>query len=196
MASDIRRRVPAPGGTILGLDRAGCLPALGVAFVALFFAAGLPAIDRLVPGLAPIAPGTLLQVGMGVTVTPAGGWKLNRSAQATVPGSRIELTNGGTRFRVFVEPYSGTAQARFEQVSNEIAKAYGIVVPGSGTAVATRGGLRGLRGAFTSLKTDGVYAVFVTRATAIIATALQPRGANQGNADDVAAMIDSIAVGP
>jgi len=194
---DARRAGQPEARTFLGLERAGWPPALAVAFVALFFAAGLPAIDRLVPGLAPIAPGTVVQVGMGVAFTPADGWKLNRSAQATVPGRQVEVTNGGTRFRVLVEPYGGTAQAKFDQVSKEIAKAFGIVVaPGSGASLATRSGLGGLRGSFTSLKTDGVYAVFVTRGTAIIATALQPQSVNQGNAGDIAAMIDSISAGP
>jgi hypothetical protein len=169
--------------TVLLRNAAGSLTVLGVV---LAVAAGLPALNRLLPGGLALGPEPYL-VGAGVRVRPPAGAQLDvgRTRPGTDRGTAL-FTVDGVRYVVVVDRYSGSLPDAAQRLRHKITQTAGYQVTDGELPVRTAEGVPGTRGGYTSPDRRGGYAVFVARGLVVEVTA----SGSELQASRVAAAID------
>ena len=157
--------------TVLLRNAVGSLTVLGVL---LAIAAGLPALNRALPGGLIMGPEPYA-VGAGVTVRPPSGAQLDVSR--TRPGSdrgTALFTVDGVRYVVVVDRYAGSLPEAAERLRRKITQTAGYQVTDAERPTATAAGVAGMRGTYTSPERRGGYAVFVARGLVVELTVSGP----------------------
>src|SRR2546421_9680113 len=126
-------------------------------------AVGLPAVNAALPAARPVPVDQPYPLGSGVTVVPPPGARLD--VTTSVPG-RTLFVLGGVRYMLVVEPFGGTLDEAAAQVRQKIAANRGYQVTGPEAGTATRRGVVGRLGGYSSPGRDGRYAVFLARGLA------------------------------
>jgi hypothetical protein len=136
---------------------------LGVAAVLAAIGLGLPAINREVPAVRPVAAHQPYVIGAGVTVVPPPGTSLDATQTRPGPqnGQALFLV-GSVRYAVVVAPFTGTLAEAATALRKKIMSNRGYQVTSPESAIATRAGVTGRQGMYASSGRDGRYAVFVS----------------------------------
>src|SRR5256885_7944708 len=141
-------------------------------------AVGLPAVNAALPAARPVPVDQPYPLGSGVTVVPPPGARLD--VTTSVPG-RTLFVLGGVRYLLVVEPFDGTLDEAAAQVRQKITANRGYQVTGPEAVTATRHGVVGRLGGYSSPGRDGRYAGFLARGLAVQVTIagadLEPRPA-------------------
>jgi hypothetical protein len=136
-----RRR---PYGTLLGSS---------IVFAVIVLLVGtLTVLDDNISGAEEIAPGTVVDVGEGVTFVPAEGWFLVR--EEIVPGSTSVVASQGSSFRVESKEWDGTLAEEADRTRRTL-EAGDVQVSDGGESFHSSGGLTGTRLAFVSATAQG-----------------------------------------
>jgi hypothetical protein len=139
----------------------------GILVVIGSLAIGLPAVNAALPAARPVPVDQPFPLGSGVTVVPPSGARLD--VTTSVPG-RTLFVLGGVRYLLVVEPAGGTLDEATAQLRQKITANRGYQVTGPEAATATRQGVAGRLGGYTSPGRDGRYAVFLARGLAVQVT--------------------------
>ena len=139
----------------------------GILVVIGSLAIGLPAVNAALPVARPVPVDQPFPLGNGVTVVPPPGARLD--VTTSVPG-RTLLVLGGVRYLLVVEPFDGTLDEATGQLRQKITANRGYQVTGPEATTATRQGVVGRLGGYTSPGRDGRYAVFLARGLAVQVT--------------------------
>lgn len=176
---------------ILGLERAGCVPALAVLVVILLVSVGLPVFNALVPAEADIEPGTVLDVGDVAAFTPADSWTLDKSEPRA---GEVVIASGATLASVSAGPATGSAEELASAVEDEIGADGGVELIGARGSIVNADGLTGVTGSFASQTDGGVYAVFVDQGVGVALVARGPLGEFSAHLREIEAMARSIDI--
>lgn len=154
-----------------GRLRRNLLGSLGILLTLAFFYAGLPALDRAVPNVRPVADDRPYDVGGGVTVRPPPGAKVDvtRTRPAARQGT-VLFVLGPVRYVIVVAPFRGDLEAATQRLHQKIVKAGGQHLVGSERATETDTGLYGRQGDYAAGTRGGRYAVFLAAGVAIEVT--------------------------
>jgi hypothetical protein len=158
------------GARWLGLEKRSIPPALlSLALMAVFVVL-LPAVDSAIPYDREIEAGDVVDLGSGLTFTPAEGWGfpdgvLVDGSGAGEDGLRsAKVTSDGVTLRVTTGPFSGTPEDLLTQI-RKINDAYGAIegytVLTDVETVMTSDGVQGVSQAFTAANVEGFIAAFV-----------------------------------
>jgi hypothetical protein len=158
---------------------------------------GLPAIDRRLPAIRPVAGGTAYVVGGGVTVIPP------RTATLDVSQTRPTRLRGTALFRlglvryaIVATPYRGSLVEAAARLRAKIMARTGYQVTGPDRIIRTEGGIDGVTGVYSSPGRLGRYSVFVAGGTAVEATASGPESDLLAALPALDASVRTIAIGP
>lgn len=157
--------------TVLLRNAAGSLAVLGVV---LAIAAGLPALNRALPGGLPVGPEPYA-VGAGVRFRPPDGAQLDagRSRPGDERGTAL-FTVEGVRCVVVVDRYSGSLDEAADRLRRKITQTAGYQVTDVELDIRTAAGVAGRRGSYTSPDRRGGYAVFVADGLVVEVTVSGP----------------------
>jgi len=141
--------------------------ALAIAGAVAAVAIGLPALDRAVPAVRPVAENARFLVGAGVTVVPPPGASVDVSA--TRPGSdqgAALFILGSVRYAVVVTAAGSpgapvTLTGAEMRLRNKITRLHGYQVTSGASPINTAQGTVGRQGSYASPGRTGWYAVFV-----------------------------------
>jgi hypothetical protein len=186
-----------------GLERRTLLPAVGVLAFALVLAYALPALDRAVPYRARVAPGDVFDMGLGVTLAPAAGWRIEGGIltreQPITPvdsiGGAVRIVRGDVAFEARTGPYDGDAAAllaQLERVQASDLRAGGYVRLGRPHAIRTRHGRHGLEQRYRGRKGVGVVAAYAFDRTGVELACFGKRLPFAAARDEVNAMLRSV----
>jgi hypothetical protein len=186
-----------------GLDRRS-IPYAAVAFAVLaLWAWVLPWVNEQVAWDDPIRAGEELRVTDEVTMTPAPGWGLvaglRTTDQVRSPGDALDqdiLTKNGVAIVIQQGPFAGTPtelldQAELISTANDDGAFHAKGEVGPETTAA---GLRGVSRGFVSGHSVGAFTTFVVDGTGIEIQVVGPQTQMTAQAEEVADMIDSLAV--
>lgn len=192
-------RVAAADRNVFGLDRRSVWPAVLVAVVVVLFGAVLPAVNHAVSPEETIEPGTVFDVGLGVSFTPVAGWLLN--TDATTPGDVglpgiIGISETGVLFSVAAEPFDGDLDEFMgiatDRRSDAVDKLH-LTSPQQSTA--TSQGVTGLTETYNGIGVQGSLSVFVLDGVAVTVDADGPEGSVSRHAVEIDAMTQTILFG-
>jgi hypothetical protein len=144
---------------------------LAVAGVMASIGLGLPAINKEVPAVQPVAANRPYPVGAGVTVLPPSGASLD--ASQTRPGTsngQVLFYIGSVRYALTAAPFTGTLAEATSSLRSRITATNGYQVTGPETTIATKAGVTGRQGMYASSGRDGRYAVFLNHGIAVEVT--------------------------
>ncbi|MEV0732854.1 hypothetical protein [Polymorphospora sp. NPDC050346] len=167
----------------------GILGALGIVTV------GLPAIDRAIPAIRPVAAGVPYPVGAGVTVVPPPGAMVDVT-QTRPSGERgtVLFLIGPVRYAIVVTPFDGDLAAAAARLERKITEVRGYQITGTQLGVSTAAGLHGIQGGYMAPGRGGRYAVFLTGGLSIEVTVAGSHPEFGGLAAAVEASTRSITV--
>ncbi len=196
------RRVPVEHRW-LGLDRRS-IPYAAVAFVVLaLWAWVLPWISDQVLWDDRIKPGEAIQVTPDVTMTAAPGWIVESGLRTTddprtgdQAAQQTILVKDGTLFSILQGPFDGSPTRLLDQAQKITSAEVGdgaFTVDGEVADRTTSSGLRGVTQNYTSARGVGTISTFVVNGTGIEIQVVGPEAQMTALADEVAAMIDSLA---
>jgi hypothetical protein len=198
-------RVPAEH-RFLGLDRRTFLPGLIVIGLYLFWTVLIPAVNEALEYEQTTAAGDVFLISEGLTMEAQEGWGVESGLLSTEKtssnskGEPVLLVNGGVSFSVATGPYSGEGlrpllngikKVRTAAVGDE---AFHVV--GKVQGFTTSEGQRGLGQAYSTVEGMGVVAALQYEETGLSITATGPVNQMSDKADEIEAMIDSIAFEP
>ncbi|MCC8247117.1 hypothetical protein [Saccharothrix luteola] len=149
-------------------------------------------VDDHTSGAEPIAPGTTIEVGQGVTYVPADGWSLIR--EGTTPGSRSQVAGQGATFSVNVGEWDGTAAAEVERTKRSITADRSIRLTGDESSFHSAGGLTGVALSYAGPHLRGRAWVVVDERADLSVVAYGPSAVEtyQRTAGQVDEMLDSV----
>jgi hypothetical protein len=187
-----------------GLDRRTIAPALGVLAFLLFLTFGLPFVNAAISAEDPVEAGDVMRVGSGVTFVPAVGWNVEQGLRvAEETGSAVPLpavlTQGTVEVIVSVDAFDGTPAELLDLIDSTkvgIQDIEDFQLVTDQRTVTTTSGIQGVASGFTGVGTEGVLAAFVVDGHGIEVIAYGSHGDLLQYADDIEAMIDSIAYMP
>lgn len=182
--------------TVFGLERRTVWPAVAVAGVVVLFGAVLPAVNHAVSPEESIEPGTVLDVGLGVSFTPVAGWLLN--TDATTPGEAdlagvVGLSETGVLFSVAAEPFDGDVDEFMDIAADrrsEVVDKLELASPQQSAATAQ--GVTGLTETYNGMGVQGSLTVFVSGGVAVTVDADGPEGSISLHATEIDAMTRTI----
>jgi hypothetical protein len=177
----------------LGLDRRGWPGTIIVAALLTFIAVGLPLLNALVSAERPLAPGTVVDVGRGVTFTAADGWSEDVE-QTDRLQDRAVLALGALSLTVEARPSTRSLAEEYDLLAEEIRRTAGAQLFNDATTFTTESGLTGIGGSYTSPVGEGRFAVFRSGDTAVRLLAKGPPDAMATSLDDVAQMIQTLRI--
>lgn len=196
-----RHRVPAEH-RLLGMGRRTFPLAIVALVVWAIWTLVLPWINQAVPWNDPVRPGDVIQVTPTVTMTQTVGWALQsglRADQKTVSGSipdSVVLAQDGVLLQITNGPWTGDVTQLLQQITRITTTVSGgptFHVNGEGTTITARTGETGVLETFSSPRAEGVLAAYVFDGTGIQIQAVGPPQQLAAHADDLSAMITSIA---
>ncbi|MGI9577155.1 MAG: hypothetical protein ACR2OH_03040 [Microthrixaceae bacterium] len=182
--------------TVFGLDRRTVWPAVVVAAVVVTFGAIIPAVNHAVSPEESIEPGTVLDVGLGVSFTPVAGWLLN--TDLTVPGTAqqpglVSVSESGLLYTISVQAFDGTVDELMdtaaERRSDRVDK-WELTSPSQ--SASTTQGVTGLSETYHGVGVQGSLTVFVSDGVAVVVDADGPEGSLLVHATEVDAMTQTI----
>lgn len=182
--------------TVFGLDGRTVWPTVAVAVVVVLFGAILPAVNHAVSPEESIEPGTILDVGLGVSFTPVAGWLLN--TDATTPGGADQpgvagVSETGLLYTVSAEAFEGSLDEFMglatDRRSNAVDK---LEVTSPQQSSATAQGITGLSETYNGVGVQGSLTVFVSGGVAVTVDADGPEGSVALHADEIEAMTRTI----
>jgi hypothetical protein len=179
--------------TFLGLERQGLGWTLVIAAVVLVFAVGLPIADSAISTDNAALAGSVADIGLGVRITPAPGWRV--VSQASDQAHQAQFTRAGALVTVRAEPFSGTAEDAYAQLAATINAQAGVQIASDPQTVTTPSGLVGIVAAFAGSTEQGYFAVFVSRGVVAVVIAESPPAAFPLVAGDMLSMIGSVEIG-
>lgn len=155
----------------------------------------LPAIDRAIPAVRPVAAGVPYPIGAGVTVVPPPGAMIDvTQTRPSDERGTVLFIIGPVRYAIVVVPFDGDLAAAAENLRRKITEVRGYQITGSQLDVSTAGGLRGVQGGYLAPGRGGRYAVFLTTGLAIEVTVAGSHPEFGGLAGAVEASTRSIAL--
>jgi hypothetical protein len=185
-----------------GLERRS-IPYAAVAFgVLALWAWVLPWVNEQVAWDDQIQPGEAIRVTDEMTMTPAPGWGLvaglRTADQVRSPGDALDqdiLTKNGVVILIQQGPFTGTPADLLDQ-AELISSATDDAFHAKGEAgpETTASGLRGVSQGFISGRSVGSFTTFVVDDTGIEIQVVGPQTQMTAQAEEVAEMIDSLAV--
>ncbi|GAA4463651.1 hypothetical protein [Phytohabitans houttuyneae] len=133
---------------------------LCILFVLIAIAAGLPAIDRLLPAERAVPSHLPYEVGGGVSVVPPPGAVLDvtRTRPTARQGTALFIL-GPVRYVIVVAPFDGDLDGAVDRLRRKVTNADGQL--DAGLPALTGTGLTGREGAYTTPERAGRYAVFL-----------------------------------
>lgn len=146
--------------------------------------------DDNTSGAEPIAPGTTLEVGKGVSFVPADGWSL--IADRTTPGSQTTVAGRGGTVAVVVASWTDPLPGLVERTRRSIRADGSLRLIGDGASFHTGGGLTGTRLAFVGSGVQGRAWVAVDEGVSVVVYASSPPETFQQASGRVDEMVDSI----
>ncbi len=144
---------------------------LAVAGVLASIGLGLPAINKEVPAVQPVASNRPYPVGAGVAVLPPPGASLD--ASQTRPGAssgQVLFYIGSVRYVLTATPFTGSLGDATSSLRTRITATSGYQVTGPESPIITRAGVIGRQGMYASSGRDGRYAVFLNHGIAVEVT--------------------------
>ncbi len=190
---------PPTQRTVFGIDRRTVRPTAIIALVVITFGAIVPAINHAVSPEESIEPGTVLEVGLGVSITPVPGWLLN--TDETVPGGpgipgAVGISETGILLTVSAEPYDGTVEDFMDVATDRRSDAVDeFHFAGPQQSAVTAEGVTGLQEPYDGVGVQGSLAVFVSDGVAVTVDADGPEGTISLHADEIDAMTRTIVFG-
>jgi hypothetical protein len=179
--------------TVLGLERENLGWTLVVAAITLVFAVGLPIADSAISTPNAVLAGSVTDIGLGVRVTPAPGWRV--VSQPSDQPHQAQLTRAGALVTIRAAPYPGSAEDAYLRLAAAIDAQTGVQIASDPATVTTTSGLVGIATAFAGSAEQGYFAVFVSRGVLALVVAESPPAAFPYVADDMLAMISSVEIG-
>jgi len=160
-----------PPRTVLLRNAAGSLMVLAVL---LAVAAGLPALNRILPDGLAVDAGPY-GVGAGVTLLPPPGAQLDAARTRPGPERGIAMfTLDGVRYVVVVDRFGGSLPDAAERLRRKITQTAGYQLTDAEQPTATAAGVVGTRGTYTSPDRRGGYAVFIAHGLVVELTVSGP----------------------
>lgn len=187
-----RTSVPVEHRTFLGLDRRLLWPTAGILAVVLLFAWVLPMIASSLDHEEPIPPGTVLEVGSGVTFTPADGWAIDLDSSG---GGTITVINGAVSYSVRVGQWSGELDEFITEVNAEVEDRFDFRIHGDQTSIVTNQGVTGVGEAFLGDGIEGRLYGFVDSGLGAEIIASGPEGSVGPRLDDIEKMVATLTFG-
>ncbi len=189
----------------LGIDRRTILPGVLAVCLAIVLTGLLPAINRSIEYDRQIKAGDVVNLGSGLTFTPAPGWGFPDGlllSQSTVGGAEkvthlgATIESGSTSVAVTSGPFAGTADELMSDAL-KVNVAYkridnAKVSAGRGT-ITTSSGIAGVAQAFAGVNVEGLTAVFVVGGIGVEFLISGPPGAVVDNAETIAKMLNSLS---
>jgi hypothetical protein len=179
--------------TFLGLEREGLGWTLVIGAVALLLAVGLPIADSAISTEDAALAGSVTDIGLGVRVTPAPGWRV--VSQPSDQPHQAQFTRVGALVTIRATPYSGSAQDAYVQLAATIDAQAGVQIASDPATVTTTSGLVGIVTAFAGSAEQGYFAVFVSRGVLAVVIAESPLAAFPVVSGDMLSMIGSVEIG-
>jgi hypothetical protein len=177
----------------LGLDRRGWPGAIAVALVAAAVAVGLPVLNELVSADRVLPPGSVVDVGMGVSFTAADGWSLN--ADETNSLRYIVLIHkGALSLEVEARSSDGSLTDEYARLAEEIRGSPGVQLFNDATTFTTDGGLTGIAGSYSGPEAEGRFAVLEAGGTVVRVVARGPADAMANDVDEVEQMVQTLRI--
>jgi hypothetical protein len=161
--------------------------------VALLLAVGLPIADSAISTQDAALAGSVTDIGLGVRVTPAPGWRV--VSQPSVHPHEAQFTRLGALVTIRARPYSGSAQDAYVQLAATIDAKAGVQIASEPATVTTTSGLVGIVTAFAGSAEQGYFAVFVSRGVLTVGIAESPLATFPLVSDDMLSMIGSVEIG-
>lgn len=129
------------------------LGTLGVLAVALFYAFGLPALNRSLPGTAPQPAGVTIDLGHGVSVVTPTGWSAD-VAQMN-PGETLALVNDASSLVATTFPWEGSEAEMIERMRRLFESTRVFHLRGTPEPFRTAANVTGVTTAIVSEHADG-----------------------------------------
>jgi hypothetical protein len=190
---------PADERTVFGIDRRSIRPTLLVALIVVTLGAVIPTVNHAVSPEESIEPGTVLDVGLGVSFTPVSGWLLN--TDDTTPGGpglagTVGISETGVLLTVAAEPFDGTLD-EFIAIATERRSAAidTLDITSPQQSANTSQGVTGLTETYNGAGVQGSLTVFVADGVAVTVDADGPEGTISLHAQEIDAMTRSIVFG-
>lgn len=160
------------------------------------FGAILPAVNNMISHEKPIEPGTVLEVGLGVSFTPVPGWSIH--SDITRPGNKdtggvVAITEMGLLVSVSSEEFEGTLSEYRQLIEARAGKQtnhFPITQPGK--TVSTSLGVQGLTEIYNSPGMQDQISLFVSNGIGFTVNAEGPEGVLAQLSDDVDLIIRHI----
>ena len=154
---------------LLGLDRRTIAPTLWVLALVLLWSTIVPFIDRHVSYDVEVEPGTVLDVGSGVTIVPPPYWEID--PQTALTEGSLVVHHSGVTVTVTVGVFDG-------ELSDLMASANDALdvdrITSAQTSITTSSGSVGLIEAFQSGNAHGFIAVFAEDGVGVEIEAIGP----------------------
>ena len=184
--------------TVFGLDRRTVWPAIALAIVVVTFGAIIPAVNHAVSPEESIEPGTVLDVGLGVSFTPVVGWLLNTDAtspgSATLPGV-VGVSETGLLYTISAETFDGSIDEFMDIATHRRSDAVDKLEAASPQqSVATTQGITGLSETYNGVGVQGSLTVFISDGVAVTVDVDGPEGSVAVHADEIDAMTRAISI--
>ncbi len=180
-------------GGFLGLDRRGWPGTVVVALIAALVAVGLPLLNGLVSADRPLAAGSTVEVGRGVTFTAAAGWTLDAEQTNT---RRVALAQGPLSYVVEAAPATRSLPEEYERMAEEIRDSSGAQLFNGPGSFTTDDGLVGIVGSYGGQTSEGRFGVFQAGPTVVRVLAKGPPDAMAAGLDDVIFMARTLRIVP
>ena len=187
-----------------GLDKRSIAPALIVLIFAILIAGVAPAINDGVAYHDKVVAGDVMELSGGVTFEPAAGWGITtgvrQSASIVSYPAVATVVSSGYAFTIRTAPFTSDSEALLKVIrktNNKLVSGGGLRVDGQAQSLTTASGLDGVAARFSSAKSDGAIAAFVSDGLGIEVIVTGPPGdVAEQPAQDIAAMLNSIAISP
>jgi len=161
----------------------------------------LPAVDRSIDFDREIEAGDVVDLGSGLTFTPAEGWGfpdgiLLNGGESSEDGLRgAKVTSDGVTLGVTTGPFTGTPEELLTQI-RKINDAYGTIdgytVLNDVETITTSDGVQGVSQAFTALNVEGFIAAFVIDGVGVEFVVIGPSSELLEHDDTVLHMVTSL----
>ena len=161
--------------------------------VALLLAVGLPIADSAISTQDAALAGSVTDIGLGVRVTPAPGWRV--VSQPSGQPRQAQFTRAGALVTIRATPYSGSAQDAYVRLAATIDAEAGVQMASDPATVTTTSGLVGIVTAFAGSAEQGYFAVFVSRGVLAVVIGESPLAAFPLVDGDMLSMIGSVEIG-
>ncbi len=175
---------------LLGIDRRTIVPALWVLALVLLWSIVVPYIDHHVSHEVEVEPGTVIEVGSGVTIVPPAYWGVDTQTPLT-QGSLV-VHDGGVTVTVTVGTFDGELSDLMES-ANDALDVDRITSPQK--TITTTSGSVGLIEAFLAGSAHGFLAVFAEDGVGVEIEAIGPEPQIHRYEDEIHDMVVSLEFG-